>query len=85
VKSCFECVEETSAKDDIVKVVHVHYIESYVFSAGIAEATKRYWQRYGAYWFDSSPSKPYNGFDASFNYFLSKPICLKAERNRISS
>jgi hypothetical protein len=31
------------------------------------------------------PSKPYNGFDASFNCFLSRPICSKAERNRISS
>jgi hypothetical protein len=27
--------------------------------------------------------KPYSGFDASFNYFLPKPICLKVERNSI--
>jgi hypothetical protein len=27
--------------------------------------------------------KPYNGFDASFNYFLLKPICSKVERNSI--
>jgi hypothetical protein len=30
------------------------------------------------------PLKPYRGFDASFNYFLLKPICLKVERNNIS-
>jgi hypothetical protein len=34
--------------------------------------------------FDSPPPlKPYNGFVASFNCFLSKPIWSKAERNRI--
>jgi hypothetical protein len=31
------------------------------------------------------PPKPYSGFDASFNYFLLKPICSKVERNSISS
>jgi hypothetical protein len=31
------------------------------------------------------PPKPYRGFDASFNCFLLKPICLKVERNNIST
>jgi hypothetical protein len=31
------------------------------------------------------PPKPYNGFDASFNYLLLKPICSKVDRNNISA
>jgi hypothetical protein len=42
VKRCFECVEETSTEDGVVRVVHVHCIKSYLFGAGIEKDTKRY-------------------------------------------
>jgi hypothetical protein len=31
------------------------------------------------------PQKSYNGFNASFNYFLLKLICSKVERNSVST
>jgi hypothetical protein len=49
VEGCFECVEEASIEDGVVRIVHVHYIESYVLGSRIAKAT----DRYGAYWLNS--------------------------------
>jgi hypothetical protein len=49
MEGCFEGVEEASTKNGVVRIVHVHYIERYVFSASIAKAAKRQWQIYGAY------------------------------------
>jgi hypothetical protein len=47
VECCFKSVEETPSEDGIVRIIHVHHIKSYVLSASITKAIKRYW-------FDSS-------------------------------
>jgi hypothetical protein len=57
MKSCFEGVEETSSKNGIIRVIHVHYIESNILCAGIEKAAKRYRERYGAHWLDSFSAK----------------------------
>jgi hypothetical protein len=74
VESCFKNIKETSTENGIVGVVHIHYVESYIFRAGIGRLPKDTGR-------DMEPTglilllpKPYNGFDTSFNCFLLKPI-----------
>jgi hypothetical protein len=40
---CFEGVKKTTSKDGVVRLIHVHHIESYVLSASVKKATRRYW------------------------------------------
>jgi hypothetical protein len=61
----FKGVEEASTKNGVVRVVHVHYIKSYVFSMSIAKVDKRHWQRYGAYF--GSHHKPLQVFSAALS------------------
>jgi hypothetical protein len=42
VKGCFESVEEASTKNGVVRVIHIHHIESYILDASVAKATERY-------------------------------------------
>jgi hypothetical protein len=60
VESCSKCVEEASAKDGIVRVVHVHHIKGYVFCSGIVKATKRYDRDMEPTGSILLPPKPYN-------------------------
>jgi hypothetical protein len=48
VKSLLPCPE-----DGIVRVIHIHHIESNIFCAGIVQAAKEYRERYGAHWLNS--------------------------------
>jgi hypothetical protein len=76
-------VKETSSKDGIVGILHVYHIKSYVLVRALDKVQKDTGS-------DMEPTgsifflpKPYNSFDASFNYFLLKPISSKVERNNI--
>jgi hypothetical protein len=53
MKSYFGGVEQTSSENSIIRIIHVHHIESDILCAGIAKAAKRYWEGHRAHWLNS--------------------------------
>jgi hypothetical protein len=75
---CLEGIEQTSAKNCIVWIVHVYHIEGYVFSSCILEVADGYMQRYGAYEFNSSPPETMQWLCCFFQLLYVKPHLIES-------